>query len=499
MSKLKLILPGGKSFTLSADFIKSSGKLDILVNIINTLSVGIFSLFIFLIPVSGSLFSLDFETSILRFLIIFILSFLLIFLLKLIFQGSSFVIDPKGLLIILIFNLVLTASTLSITVIKVSGTFGVMGFRYLSGLTLMSLIGLFYFLNLYSPNTVQIKRILNLFVGGTFLYLVLSLINSNTNSATIINALPLLVVGFTALVALVLSSKNKVVGSFLVLGYILMSLILLPFSQSTYYQLFIFTICIFISSSLGILLYWSKSKKEFAKRFSQIKTNISNFIEVKKAPVPTIKGLSDLHFLLVYISPIIILLVSMFFYFSIPVSTRTNIINTLTTPYADSIKLITAGTYSINTQNIRSILLGVGSDNYSAAWPFLANVITVTGFIGSTIYIFLWFYFIKIAKENFLRSIKDRSNFKLTGLLLFVSLFLPLVLLVNYGGILNLVVLWVVYGISSSLRTPRITSYLSNNIERSSTRFSTILKIVISVVLIVLAWNVLTIALSLIK
>lgn len=500
MSKLKLVLPGGRSLTLSSNLTKYTNRMGLMVTIINLVSLFIFSLFAFLVPVSGIFFSLDQETSVLRFLIIFVMLFLLIFLLKLIIQGSSFVIDPKGLLMILVFNLILTLSSLSINVIKVSGTFGTMGFRYLSGLTLMALIGLFYFVNLYSSNTLHIRRTLKLFVLGTFVYILLSLSGTLQNSAEILNSVPLLVSGFALLSVLITTTKQKVVGTFILLIYLLLALIVIPFNTSVYPQLFFYSLSLLAAYLLSLTLYWTKTRKDFSKKVEEIRNNVRRFFAIKRVPTPTLKGLTDLHFVLVYIAPVILILLSAFFLLSTPLSSRNSMFNNISFTYNESIKLVTGGTYTITGENLRSVLLGVGSDNYSSAWPFFANVIVVSGLIGAAIYLFLWIYFIKIAKENFLRTIKEKRDFKLNGVLLFLSLFLPLVFLTNYGGILNLIILWLVYGILSSMQTLRQSNYLSNNIDRKMGRLPTkIIKSVLIIVSFIAVWNILNIALNLVK
>src|SRR5690606_26403083 len=98
--------------TFSNPFTKEFITFKNLLVITNLLSIGVFSLFIFLLPtMAGILSYTELDTVVLRFLIFFVFALLAIFLVRVVLAGGKIIIDPKGFLMVLLFNLVLTASS----------------------------------------------------------------------------------------------------------------------------------------------------------------------------------------------------------------------------------------------------------------------------------------------------------------------------------------------------------------------------------------------------
>lgn len=465
MSALKLILPGGKSLILNSPFKKQTHSLTGISLIVNMISLAAVSIFALFLPVSGTFFSSDSETSTIKFLILCVFAFLTIFILKLSIQGGAFIIEPKGLLMILVLNLILTTLSILITTIRVSNTFGTTGFRYLSGVALMSLIGLFYFLNLYLANAVNARRFINLLSLGTILYVVVLLVTSNQTSNQIISNLPMLTIGFMIFVYSLLQNKSKVSSTFTMLILGLLILVATPIGSATYANLLHFTIVLLISYLLVLTLYILKRKKELKLRFSQIKSNIVNFIKVKKVSIPTNKSIDDLHLVIVFVMPVILLLSALFFYFNVPTSARGNLVSNIGNHYVEGLKIISAGSDTINGSNIRSILMGVGGDNYNPARPFFVNVLVVSGIVGGLIYLGLWLFFIKAAKDLFVRKIKSYGDYKLVGISLLSVILIPLMLLISYSNILVITILWIMYSIISAKQGKLNLNYLDNSIN----------------------------------
>jgi len=470
MSTIKLLLPGGKSFEIASPFTKQISKLSGLSLILNIISLTAVSLFAFLLPISGTLFNSDTETSSLKFLLIFVFAFLIIFILKLFIQDNGFIIDPKGMLMILVFNLILTTLSITITTLRVSSTFGTTGFRYLSGLALMSLIGLFYFLNLYASNTKGLNRILNFISAGSIFYVLWYLISFNQTSSQFINNLPLVIVGFAILITRVLLNSTKRLGSVAVLAVGLLILVAIPFNASTFPPLFVVTVLLFIATTLVIALYFLKNKKYLRARLSQIKTNIVNFIRVKKVRIPMKQGLADLHLVTILMIPVLLLITAIFFYIKMPETSKANLLTDISSQYSEGMRIILAGSNSINGSNIRSILVGVGNDNYNPARSFFVNVLVISGLIGGAIYLFLWMYFIKAAKDLFSRSIREKKEYKIRALLLFAVILIPLILLISFNNLATVILLWVLYAIISSKQSNLNINYLDNTVVPANSK-----------------------------
>lgn len=500
MSTLKLILPGGRSLRVSSPFSKETNKLSGLSLIINVISLTAVSLFAFLLPISGTLFSTDTETSSLKFLLIFVFAFLVIFLLKLLIQGNNFIIDPKGMLMILIFNLVLTTLSITITTLRVSSTFGTTGFRFLSGIALMSLIGLFYFLNLYAANNVGLKRLLNFISAGTVLYVLLYLLSVNQTNNQFISNLPLITIGLSILIYRVLKSQSKRLGSISVLVMGLLILVAIPFNDTTYSSLFFFTFALFIATTLVIALYVLKNKTYLKTRIKIIKANVISFINVKKISIPNTKGLADLHLIVVLILPIFLLLTSVFFYIKIPELEKPTFLTEISTEYTDGIRIIMAGSNTITGNNLRTIVMGVGNDNYNPARSFFVNVLIVSGLVGSVIYLVLWGYFIKAAKDLFSRSFKEKKDSKILALLLFSVILIPLILLTSFSNLTTVILLWILYAVISSMQSKFDINYLDNKIATTKPKLiSVILRTLLTLALIVGIIYSLTIIFGVIK
>lgn len=464
MSRLKLLLPGGKSLTIASPFknqTKNFANFSLILNFVSLVLVSVFALFL---PLSSQFFSQDSETSTLKYLILFVLLFLIVFLLKILIQGNSFLIEPKGLLLILIFNLVLTSISVTVTTLRVSNTFGTIGFRSLSGLALMSLIGLFYFLNLYSLNIASVRKIFGLMGLGTIIYLIVHLLSADQTVTQATANLPLLVTGFSLLAYTVLRSTTRIFGSILLFIVGILMLISVPISSASYGNLLYFSLIFIVAYVMVLTLFTLRYKTQLKDRFRQIKKNIQNFIQVKKVKVPTNKGLADLHLVLIYILPIIVLITALFFFLNIHPANRTNLFTSIAQYYNDGFRQITGGTYQISGETLRPILLGVGSDNYNPSLPFLVNVLIVSGLVGTSIYLYLWVYFIKAAKDLFQKKLRLKKDFKITGIILFLVILLPLNLMISYSNLLTVILLWIMFAIVSALQTPFTINYFDNTI-----------------------------------
>lgn len=482
MAKLKLLLPGGNQVSFENPF-QGQANTKVVINFfVNLVSVILISLFAFLLPLSGNLFVTDTETSTLRFVLIFVFGFFVLFTFKLLTNGTKILIDPKGLLVILLFNLVLTVLSITISTIRVSSTFGTTGFRSLSGLALISLIGLFYFFNLYAVNSNWLRRTLDLFTIGTAVYLIYSLIEPTVGLSQLIANLPLIAVAFGFLIVRVSETKNKLLGMLSLLLSLILIFAALPLNGSI--EILYFVITLFIASSLVLSLYILRTKKTTKARLQSISSNIKNFLEVRKISVPTSKGLADLKFVLMLLLPVFLLLSAVILYFQIPQISRQNVITDITSQYTEGFRLITGGSSTIDQNNLRSILMGVGNDNYNPSQSFLVNVLIVNGLIGFLIFISLWIYFIKIAKDLLLSSIKSNKNYKVSVLILVTVILIPLNLAFSYASLITVVLLWLVYAFAVALQSKEKVNYFESVNDEKSNRIMTFAKVVLAVAVV---------------
>lgn len=478
MSKLKILLPGGKSLTIKNVFKLNN---NLLSNSLNIGSLILISIFTFLIPFSGVILGLDSETSALRFLLLFVSIFSLVFIFKLVIQKRSFLIEPKGLLLILIFNLILTTLTILVSTLRVSNTFGISGFRYLSGITLMSLIGLFFFINLYLTKVRTRDYLLDILTLGSVFYIFVNFIFVQVDTLYFLLNIPLVVLSLSLVFYKLLLLPKKLLYSIAGLLYFVLILLALPLNGSTYSELFYYNFAFFISYLLVLILYIKRNKTNVFVRMKNIQQNIANFFKVKKGFTPTSKGISYLYYVIALLIPFLSVFIGILFLLGMSPSIRFSLFTAEAQQYVNVLSNISGRSSELTGSTIRSILTGVGADNYNSAYSFFANVILIHGLVGSTIYLILWGYFIIKAKSLFMQSIKNNGNVKLAAFLLFFSIFIPLVFLFSYSSLSVLVVLWFVYALISSMLIKEDIDYVSTQVNNFKGNRDKILKLIILV------------------
>jgi hypothetical protein len=383
MATLKLLMPNGKAVYLNNPLKRNSGLKLIILNLLNIVSLITLCVFAFLAPVSSLLFQSDSETASLRFLLILVFLFLVIFIIKIALRGNKLMNDPKGLLFILVFNLLLTTVSITVTTLRVSSAFGTTGFRYMSGIALMSLIGLFYFINLYAVKINYSKLIINLFSLGTLAYLILINFSASQTITQTLSMLPLIFIGF----GIAIFNLNKVTFRPLwivtCILYVLLLIINVPVNAVTAKSLFYFSILTLITYLLLAGLIYMRNKSTVKAKFRELKNNIP--------------------LLLAVIAPVILFISSVVFFLNISPSSRSNVFVDVVQQYQDGFRLVT-GNNALNGNNIRSILLGVGGDNYNPSKSFLVNVLIVFGILGVVVHFALWGYFIKLGRKLLFKS-----------------------------------------------------------------------------------------------
>lgn len=443
MSKIKLVLPvGNKAVTFSNPFTKEFITFKNLLVITNLLSIGVFSLFIFLLStMAGILSYTELDTVVLRFLIFFVFALLAIFLVRVVLAGGKIIIDPKGFLMVLLFNLVLTASSVLVVTTRVSNTFGTIGFRYLAGITLISLIGVFYFTSLHTMVNTAVRRFVDLFIFGTEIFVLVQLLSERTSTQTsvIMASLPVLALAIL-LSAYRLLSEGKIdaVKAIILAVFTGLSILIIPLNIQSYSTLFLFTLALLISYLLVALLYVSRVKLTFKSR---VKTALNNF-KLKML------SKSDVQVLAVLVVPVVLILALAFFYLNL---SNKNIFNPIVQQYSTALQNLNGGA-ELNTNNLRTLVLGKGSDNYSSNAPFLVNVLIVQGLLGVLIYAVLWTYFINKAKGALLYNLKNRRGFKLTAVILFYLILMPLVLIYSYPSLIAIILMWAAFALVGNLK-----------------------------------------------
>lgn len=454
MSKLKFLLPGGKSVTLKNPFTN-------LYKSINFVALFVFQAFIVLLPLSTTLLSINAETSVLKYIFAGLIALIGIYLIKTILQGAQFFIEPKGLFFILIFNLILTAFGLFVSTIRVSTTFGTDGFRYLSGIALMSLIALFYIINIYVFNKKSFNQFINLLTFGIVLYLVFYLVFKNQTYTDLLLNFPIVLLGFVLLIYRAIKSNYQILDSIIPFIYLLASILVYSQSQSGFLGFIYYFVAIYIPLFIVLGIYLKKKRSFIKSRIFNLKLKIQRVLKNPKSLRLTPSFFRELFFIGLLLSPIILIVLSLILVLSLTESSRSGIFVNTINSYIDSFKFMIGGNSSLNIDNLRAFLLGKGSDNYNLSKSYFENVLIVNGFLGLIMYLFLSGFFIKLALKRFTESIKQSKQIFMPSILFFVSIFLPIVLVFSYGNLLTIVLLWIVYSLIATSYSTLKFNYLT--------------------------------------
>ncbi|MEO6728674.1 MAG: hypothetical protein ABIM99_02005, partial [Candidatus Dojkabacteria bacterium] len=158
MKKYLISISGLTDLEFSLPVLKGR-KSEILSKILLSLGVLSFFLMMFILPFSNLFTGKSSEQSTFEVLVAFITLCLGFFGSFFLLQGKKVIVDPRYFLSVLFFALLTTAASVLKSPAHISNTFGINTVRSLSGITIMALVGFFYFFNFIAKDFKMLSRI----------------------------------------------------------------------------------------------------------------------------------------------------------------------------------------------------------------------------------------------------------------------------------------------------------------------------------------------------
>ncbi len=448
MKKLKILIPMLRNepfeFFIFDFSRKNNTASNLLLKYLYFFGYSIFFLGLFLISFSGDFYqNIDSETSILKYLLIFLPLILGLYLSTVVLNGKRRIVDPEFFLAVLLFALGTTSAAVLTLNPSLSNTFGSTSIRALSGIALISFIILFYLTNIYIHNRVLLRRSIKLLLAGFILFLILRFLTlqSITDSVNI----NLMLITLAGIAVLTKSSINlrwfkisliiilSVIGIWSYthdqLATIGLSYVLLPL----FFVLLVILIVFYFAKRNFLKVIFKGSMSFWEETMHSKKVDIFKFI----------KYLIDWLMLL---SPIIVLVV--FFL----INRDQNILLSLQSQFEQNLKsfnVISDFSAGVNSQTINIFLFGKGSMSLVPSDSLISNVIISQGLLGLISYLAIFLYAILNGIKCLLKTFKKGGNYTLPLFLVFILLLIPLESFYFYPGMLMLTLWWFAFALLS--------------------------------------------------
>src|SRR5690606_20596092 len=258
-------------------------KLLKLLKVFYVLSVSFFFVFLFILPMSGNIFSeINFESNVLNFVAYSILILTVLYLGMVVLGGKKWLIDPVNFLSVLVFGLFTTMAAVLASPSNISNTFGVSVLRGVSGLFVMLAIGIFYLTNVFVRDLQAIKKAIFTLTAGFITMLIVLASNSFYNPTVIpvqlVTLSPLVVL--LAFVALFVKTKKFALVT-LALSVALTFLYFANYRGNLLNAFYVLSSGFFASLILG-LFYIFNNKQFLAKRIQELRTMLKKFKKADK-------------------------------------------------------------------------------------------------------------------------------------------------------------------------------------------------------------------------
>ena len=450
-----------------------------ILEIITSLRNAFFLTFLLFIPVSMYFFeyipNVSLEASLLVFLTIGLLITSLLYFIEAFIAPKYRIIDPNGSFFVLIFGLLISASSAFLVFTNYESsknTFGNvsdLSIKGVAGLTVITLMSIYYYVSLekFQRNNNRALTFfslgLNLFIFFTvldpslktnFLIFVISIpifiaasANSNSSFIKLVNFSSILICFYN------IFTLNVPKNSFILLlaTFLITSLIIsyLIFSfrldkVANYLKTYIPTLKIFLNSLIKF--------KFFSRK------NIDNLIKI--VLLPTLFSL-----------PITIVLLSLLI---ISDTGKLEAFNNVLMSYESALKRI--------SESLLTLITGVGASQVSVNYPFVASVLIANGLLGLLGYILVFGFGVY---KGIKLLIKEQSSLK-NICIVTILLFIPILSLFIYPSLILLVIWWIVFSI---ILNPKLKNNFKYSPEIKKTgKVREIIKIVVLLTLFIICY-----------
>jgi hypothetical protein len=362
-----------------------------------------------------------------------------LFLVQLLLRGKKILLDPPGFLAVLVFALATTTTSVLVTPANISNTFGGENFKALSGLVIMSALGLFYFTQLYVFNKTRFLALLNTIIVSLILFLGYLLLGGDYSAASIL----LLVATLPLLGGITFYYKKY---SFIYFLIAIVDIVLIfdrglsennPLLKPIALPL---SLTLFVASLL-VILFVIFSKFEILKKetieLAELKTKYKDLKTWKSV------GRKLLYFV-VLLSPILVFGYLIYLVqndYSLK-SLFENAIDDL--EYAWERIRIDNGNFF---EKLRTLIVGLGIAKANTSNSLLSNILLSQGILGLVSYIFIWTFAISKASKLLSNMIEKNDWYKVIASFVIVLIFVPLFSIFAYPSIFLVALWWILFSL----------------------------------------------------
>ncbi len=446
MKKIELQLSNNKRHTISINIPDINnktflGKLHAFLGYVGT---NILFLYLFIFSLSFLFFSSrTYETSAFLAFLVAQLTLITIIVLSLIISGSKSFLDPHGFLAILIFALVITASSLLVDQETSYRTFGNGGVKSLSGIAVMSYVSLYLSINIFARYKYQVKQVVHLVIASMLLLITYIALKEYSLFGVffLIACLPI------ALLTLNTASKKLYLLLFILFTSVYIIFTYEPLDYKVYVPVLVYLLITSLVIALPVFII---DHSLLVKLVKSVQYHTSRILNSKTKNIEEAQNIvqSNLNKIAVLLSPIMILAIIIYMF------SKDNNSFMLIENLPDTLSFIFDDLK--NSSSNLAPLLGRGADNISINGTILENVFITQGIAGLVAYIGLWFYGISSSLNLFIREFRNRSEYyPYAAAMLGIITLVPLLFTVSNPGFLLFVLWWLALSLVSVMWVDR--------------------------------------------
>lgn len=423
MKKIEINLTPFLNFRFTLPTFISKSSLENVLKFLHFFNLILLSFFIFFFIFAGRLgISSSIETDTFKFTIFVLGIIYTIFFFSLVYIRKDRIVDPINFLPILVYALLTTISSVLSTSGGTANTFGILEQRGLSGILILSMIGLYYILNFYIKDLKLYKRFYSILLVSISLFTILAIIFSNYNDSIVLNNINLFILFPLIFSGGLLLKKG---ARTLILSLLIISILIIFISVGDInlvlqnFATFLFSLTVVSIVSTIYILFRLIRNRKLKKEFN------SNYL-----------------YLLI---PIFLILSLVYLQINSP-----QILASKLSSFRD-IQLALNNLINLNgVDNIVKTISGFGSTTLKPGISLVANIISTQGLIGllSNIVLFGSLIFIGI---RFLNKFEITSTeFKNVGFYTIFIIFFGVYSLFVYPQIFAVILLWIFIGLMTS-------------------------------------------------
>lgn len=467
----------GSNFEINIPGVGKSGLPQRILEVVTYLRIKIFSIFILLIPISIFFFSeianFGLESSIFVTSIISCILLVLLYAIELVIAGSKKLIDPPGMLNMLLFALLATTSAVLIPLKSSENTFGnvsEISVKGLSGISIILFLIIFYFTLLNTKNFQNLISKFNLINLSGFLFTLFfgltlgydygfGFIPTFTQYSLLLFANTIFIlISFFCLLFI-----KKFTTKFIATISLIPNLLLILTFQPSSALVFLFTLATGIALTIINIVQLIKNRTEIANNFKVLKIKLSAISKSikKKNEIDLVQIFSlkkYLFKLLVLYSGVVLLGISLILLFT----------NLEAKSFFESGVRTIADTFNNLFRNSATIFTGSGASSFNGNESLVAGVIKSNGLLGLFAYllVFLSIIFNTLTTVANKRIFKDES-YKLRFFINFLLLFGIITFVFIYPGMIFIVLWWILFAFSFAFQFFDIQKNLPDDYEYS--------------------------------